>query len=280
MTKNKKWTPSEDAYLTQHYGKKSYQEIGDVLNRTRFSVENRARRLKIIDNSKKYQFNEEYFSTIDTIEKAYWLGFIYADGYIIHNTKSRTYETAIELHNRDEEHLKKFNNSIQGNLVVTNRERVTRFSEYNKEYNFKSSLIRVYSKKFTEYLMNLGLLPNKSNIETFPVLTNELFIYFLIGFFDGDGSITHNTTQRSRSKINFVSINLKFLEFSSKCLTDLGISNSITISKQGNENRATLYQLQIKTMTSQKKFLTYYLKLGGTTLNRKRTIVKNLFNAL
>jgi len=30
---------------------------------------------------KKYQFNTRYFNKIDTPEKAYWLGFIAADGY-------------------------------------------------------------------------------------------------------------------------------------------------------------------------------------------------------
>lgn len=33
-------------------------------------------------NSRKYTINENYFKNIDTEEKAYWLGFIYADGYI------------------------------------------------------------------------------------------------------------------------------------------------------------------------------------------------------
>ena len=30
---------------------------------------------------KKYYFNENYFESINTYEKAYVLGFIYADGY-------------------------------------------------------------------------------------------------------------------------------------------------------------------------------------------------------
>ena len=34
------------------------------------------------DSHKVYYLNENYFEKIDTEEKAYWLGFIYADGYI------------------------------------------------------------------------------------------------------------------------------------------------------------------------------------------------------
>ena len=32
--------------------------------------------------NKKYTVNENYFENIDNEEKAYWLGFLYADGYV------------------------------------------------------------------------------------------------------------------------------------------------------------------------------------------------------
>ena len=31
---------------------------------------------------RKYNVNEQYFSDIDSPEKAYWLGFLSADGYV------------------------------------------------------------------------------------------------------------------------------------------------------------------------------------------------------
>lgn len=34
----------------------------------------------------KYRYNENYFENIDTEEKAYWLGFIFADGFITKKT--------------------------------------------------------------------------------------------------------------------------------------------------------------------------------------------------
>ena len=30
----------------------------------------------------EYNYNEKYFETIDSEHKAYWLGFLYADGYV------------------------------------------------------------------------------------------------------------------------------------------------------------------------------------------------------
>lgn len=34
------------------------------------------------DSHRQYNIDENYFDTINTEEKAYWLGFIYADGFI------------------------------------------------------------------------------------------------------------------------------------------------------------------------------------------------------
>ena len=39
-------------------------------------------------NRRKYNVNDSYFEKIDTEHKAYWLGFIYADGYIIKNEEN------------------------------------------------------------------------------------------------------------------------------------------------------------------------------------------------
>ena len=53
----------------------------------------------------KYKYDINYFEVIDTEEKAYWLGFIYADGCISNDNKQ---QLIIELCKQDKIVLEKF----------------------------------------------------------------------------------------------------------------------------------------------------------------------------
>ena len=55
-----------------------------------------------------YKYNKKYFEVIDTEEKAYWLGFIAADG----NVRKDFLKMRIELNIKDKNHLEKFKKSL------------------------------------------------------------------------------------------------------------------------------------------------------------------------
>ena len=55
---------------------------------------------------RNYPRNSNYFTNIDSSEKAYWLGFMYADGTV----SSKTNTIALGL--KDEEHVEKFKQAI------------------------------------------------------------------------------------------------------------------------------------------------------------------------
>ena len=77
---------------------------------------------------RKYNCNYDYFKIIDTPEKAYWLGFIMADGCVMISKRIRklkTYETIqqryflkIALSSVDTQHLEKFNQCINSSYPV------------------------------------------------------------------------------------------------------------------------------------------------------------------
>lgn len=80
-------------------------------------------------------FNENVFDCIDTEEKAYWLGFIYADGNISnYSNKKPRYAFEISLKGEDKEHLIKFN----------------KFMEFNGN-NVKKKIIKLNGKEYISY---------------------------------------------------------------------------------------------------------------------------------
>lgn len=125
-------------------------------------------------------FDEFFFDTIDTEEKAYWLGFIYADGYL-----AKPSTIGIEIKSTDYDHLKKYKKAIKAEHDI----RV-----YKKNSTFgpqENARLAVSSKHMFNILLSYFGSINKTEKGSFPRLQNKELIRHLIrGFFDGDGSLT------------------------------------------------------------------------------------------
>lgn len=131
----------------------------------------------------KFRWDDTFFDSIDTEDKAYWLGFISADGYIQHN------KIGISLAVIDKNHLEKFVKSIGAQHPV----RI-----YRKQ-NFKSTCrVEVFSKHAVNSLKKLGVGERKSHtLRPCKAIPRELMRHYWRGLLDGDGWITKNTGQRS-----------------------------------------------------------------------------------
>jgi len=137
-------------------------------------------------NSRKYSINHSFFKEIDTEEKAYWLGFIYADGYITaRSTKQKCIGIAIKSDDRG--HLEKINKSMESNYKINT---YTSKNEYGEcEY----VRLLVTSDQLFDDLKSKGVIENKSLQLQFPSeeqVPSHLVRHFLRGYFDGDGSFS------------------------------------------------------------------------------------------
>ena len=136
------------------------------------------------------KFDNTVFDTIDTEEKAYWLGFLYADGYVSKNSNS----VELSLKGSDIKHLEKFNTFI-GNKVPVK----LGISTCNGKI-FSRCRCNVANKHFHNRLIELGCVPQKSLILRFPSLTIfssvNLIRHFIRGYVDGDGCLSYTTTGR------------------------------------------------------------------------------------
>lgn len=90
---------------------KGVTEIGKILGLDRIAVSRNLKQLGY-DTSRNPLY-KNIFETIDTEEKAYWLGFLYADGYV---SKYNQIEVALSL--EDEEHLHKLKRFVNTNTNV------------------------------------------------------------------------------------------------------------------------------------------------------------------
>ena len=132
---------------------------------------------------RSYQVNEYYFDEIDTSNKAYILGFFYADGS---NVKSKR-TISMSLEEKDKDILERIRNEIGS-------ERPLEFLDYSNKHDFRYTYknqyrLLLFSAHMCNVLESIGMVPNKSLVADFPTLPSELVRHFVRGLFDGDGSV-------------------------------------------------------------------------------------------
>lgn len=133
-------------------------------------------------------FNQHIFDKIDTKEKAYWLGFLYADCYNCESTSTISLSLAV----KDFDHLIKFSK-----FLSYPEDQVFRGEIGLNDEKYPTANIKLYSKYLCKVLHDLGCPQAKSLILKFPHwMQNDLQRYFVLGYFDGDGSIKMHSKTR------------------------------------------------------------------------------------
>lgn len=143
-----------------------------------------------IEKRVKSDFNDKIFDSIDTEEKAYWLGFIFADGYISSSPlkkekKQYTFELSLKMN--DSDHLEKLKILLETPRPILKSENRCR--------------LLVNSKHLWNTLNNYGCTPNKSLTLQFPnesiFKDKSLIKHFIRGYFDGDGCISYSNKEHT-----------------------------------------------------------------------------------
>lgn len=135
---------------------------------------------------KKYNLDESIFENIDSEEKAYWLGFILADGCIVdRSNEGRKNSKLLTIHLKlsDIEHLKKFKKFLNTDKPIYVGEQKLK----GKIFGYCS--IHITCSKLAKDLMSHGIEHRKSLKEKLPNIDKRLYPHFLRGYWDGDGSV-------------------------------------------------------------------------------------------
>lgn len=141
------------------------------------------------EKGKRYTINESYFERIDSEDKAYFLGLLYADGYIVGNT------VGIDLQESDKQLLESFNKYLESNKSL-------KTYTSNIENAQKRVRLIITRKKLVEDLKKLGMTDRKTYTVCFPStqqVPKQFQRDFIRGVFDGDGCITKGSMYYSSS---------------------------------------------------------------------------------
>lgn len=190
----KKWDQNEYDMLSQMVANgMTNRSISKVINRVVDSVSKYLKFYRIHRTAYVPHPNlkVDFFQTIDSKEKAYWLGFLYADGYITKGNGA----TVLDLSDKDFVWLEKF-----CDVIGVDRSKIV--NRIHKQ-GYRSSSVRIQSRQFTEHLVLCGCTNAKSkNIRLPDLHSMELDMAFLMGYYDGDG--TANGTEICSGSIDFL----------------------------------------------------------------------------
>ena len=231
------------------------------------SVQTLSRNLKklgieIVNRQNETKFDETIFDNIDSEEKAYWLGFIFADGYI----SSSSYDFELSLKGSDIEHLHKFN----------------KFMKHNKD-NIKLGTTKLGNKTYLrcrwgitnkhlwQVLNSYGCTPRKSLTLKFPKQiafnSNKIKLAFIRGYFDGDGCISYHTKEKNIKPKASILGTQNFLKSIQECISSI-TENSIYSSVIADKRMLETFVLNIS-QPDTLKFLDYLYEQASIYLDRK-----------
>lgn len=190
----------------------------------------------------KYYYNKDYFEQIDSEEKAYWLGFLYADGCICQfykNDKLKSMMLEISLCNDDKHHLEKFSKALESNIPI--KEHINKYN--GKEY--RSCRLTICCTKMCYDLINLGCTPKKTFDIKFPseeIVPREYIKYWLEGFFDGDGCIcTTNMNNKPHIEICITGIESMLKSIDSFLVDNKIITKTSKIHRDKRSQACSIY---------------------------------------
>lgn len=148
---------------------------------------------------RKYDINDSFFDNINTHTKAYILGVMYSDGYLV---KEGTGTKRIGIDSIDKKWLSDIAEAMEFTGPIVNlKGKRSGFDSLKPMFRFKVSSPHLYDS-----LINQGCFEHKTNILRFPSLSQvpeEFINSFILGYMDGDGSLLRNKRKKPTHSLTY-----------------------------------------------------------------------------
>jgi len=130
------------------------------------------------NNRRRHALNENFFEHIDSEEKAYWVGFLLADGCISElKNGNEMFALSLNLAKIDLMHIEKFRKALGSSHKIT---------EVKRDGSF---VCRINSTKLCKDLIKLNITPRKTHTAIPAIVPEHLRRHYFRGLIDGDGCI-------------------------------------------------------------------------------------------
>lgn len=274
-----KWSQKELNILREKYPSHSVKDLSKVLKRSENAIYSKASQLSLShldfnrkfmrDKSRKYKIDHHYFDSIDSEEKAYFLGILFADGY---NYEKRNH-ISLGLQEKDRDLLAQLNECI-GN------ERPLFYKVDDREgRKSKSYILSFSSDTISNRLAELGCGQNKTDGLCFPAyLREDLIKHFIRGFFDGDGSIivTVGKNGEYETAVIRVSItgNQQFIQSLYSLLSTILSPKGMSVIQ--DKRRNNVFYMSIGGHQRSLDFLRYLYEGATIYMSRKNNLYKSV----
>jgi hypothetical protein len=251
--------PNDEIKKLYKEGKNCY-EISNILKQPLTYVlkvvkENKLTRT-ISEAKRIYYLDQTVFDKIDTEEKAYWLGFLFADGY---NNEKRG-SVILTLHNRDIDILHKFTNFLNTNKPICKNTK-------------DSSKVAIESKHMSKILSKIGMIQRKTHVLEFPDIEKHLIRHFIRGYFDGDGCVTYGKELNQHINISITSTKM----FLAKLINEIN-DIKFWMNKRHKNRIDNIYTLATGGVCNIIKFYHYLYNDTTICMFRKKNKFEEWFN--
>lgn len=143
---------------------------------------------KPANDLRRFNVNDNYFDKIDTEHKAYWLGFMLADGFLS-NAGHAKKSFGIAIKASDRYLLEQFKKDLNSTYNIHEYEEVHEWGNGPRKSTVAKLLIK--SKNIFQKLEKMGFTTDKSHNAILPInwVPKKLWNHLIRGYFDGDGSL-------------------------------------------------------------------------------------------
>lgn len=187
--------------------------------------------------------DKNFFEFINTEEKAYWLGFIWADGHV---SQKAPWFLVVQIKDRD--HMEKLCKALSYDGTI----KAVHGSGYNPNaIHYRVAFCR---RKLCDDLNNLG---RNSNKDTLPDIDPSLMGHFLRGYFDGDGSVIPTTT---------VIKGVPYTYLRASIIAEIGLAKNIQQFLLSNNITSVLND-------SRTEYMKYISVTGGNNMRRLHSLM-------